>query len=229
MRLLLIEDNRDILANLADYLALRGYEVDCAQDGLTGLHLAATNPYDLIVLDVMLPGMDGYTLCRRLRESEHLDTPIIMLTARDALDERLQGFRAGADDYLTKPFALSELAARIEAVLKRTCGGARRELVVGDLHYDLDTLAVSRAGSPVHTGPIGLRLLEILMRRSPAVVRREELEAALWGDTPPDSDSLRSHVHSLRQAIDKPFDTSLLHTVHGIGYRLVPLDHVDKT
>jgi DNA-binding response OmpR family regulator len=105
MRLLVVEDNRDILANLADYLALKGYAVDCAQDGLTGLHLAATNRYDLIVLDVMLPGMDGYTLCRHLREGEGRDTPVIMLTARDALDDRLQGFRTGADDYVTKPFA----------------------------------------------------------------------------------------------------------------------------
>jgi DNA-binding response OmpR family regulator len=140
MRLLLVEDNRDILANLADYLALKGYEADCAQDGLTGLHLAATNHYDLIVLDVMLPGMDGYTLCRRLREGERRDTPVIMLTARDALDDRLQGFRTGADDYVTKPFALPELAARIEAVLKRTRAGGRRLLSVHDLSYDLDTL-----------------------------------------------------------------------------------------
>ena len=142
MRLLLVEDNRDILANLADYLALKGYEVDCAQDGLTGLHLAATQHYDLIVLDVMLPGMDGFTLCQRLRDSERSHVPVIMLTARDTLDDRLQGFRTGADDYLTKPFALSELTARIAAVLKRTRGGGRRVLSVADLEYDLDTLAV---------------------------------------------------------------------------------------
>ncbi|NMF91489.1 response regulator transcription factor [Aromatoleum petrolei] len=220
MRLLLVEDNRDILANLADYLALKGYEVDCAQDGLTGLHLAATQHYDLIVLDVMLPGMDGFTLCQRLRDSERSHVPVIMLTARDTLDDRLQGFRTGADDYLTKPFALSELAARIAAVLKRTRGGGRRVLSVADLEYDLDTLAVVRAGQALHVGPIGLKLLEVLMQKSPGVVRREALESALWGDSPPDSDSLRSHIHTLRQQIDKPFGTPLLHTVHGVGYRL---------
>src|SRR5471032_913141 len=107
MRILLVEDNRDILANLADYLGLKGYTVDCAQDGLSGLHLAATEHYDLIVLDIMLPGIDGYTLCKRLREDARRDTPVIMLTARDQLDDRLQGFRSGADDYLLKPFALS--------------------------------------------------------------------------------------------------------------------------
>ena len=221
MRLLLVEDNRDILANLADYLMLKGYAVDCAQDGLTGLHLAATERYDLIVLDVMLPGMDGYALCQRLRESVRSDTPVIMLTARDALDDRLHGFRSGADDYLTKPFALSELAARIEAVLKRSRGGGRRKLTVGDLHYDLDTLEVRRGGRILHVGPIGLKLLAILMQKSPGVVRREALESALWGDTPPDSDSLRSHIHALRLRIDKPFPSPLLHTVHGIGYRLI--------
>lgn len=219
-RLLLVEDNRDILANLADYLELKGYTVDCAQDGLTGLHLAATHHFDLVVVDVMLPGIDGYTLCQRLREGERSEVPVIMLTARDTLDDRLTGFRAGADDYLTKPFALSELAARIEAVLKRSGGGSRRRLQVADLHYDLDTLQVSRAGKPLHLGPIALKLLAVLMRKSPGVVRREALEAALWGDAPPDSDSLRSHIHALRQQLDKPFPTPLLHTVHGVGFRL---------
>ncbi|MBC9073724.1 response regulator transcription factor [Thauera sp. CAU 1555] len=220
MRLLVIEDNRDILANLADYLSLKGYTVDCAADGLTGLHLAATQHYDLIVLDIMLPGIDGFTLCERLREGERKAVPVIMLTARDALDDRLQGFRTGADDYLTKPFALPELAARIQAVLKRSTGGLQHTLQVGDLCYNLDTLEVTRAGTSVHPGPIGLRLLAALMQRSPAVVRREVLEEAVWGDDPPDSDALRSHVHALRQQIDKPFGSPLLHTVHGIGYRL---------
>ncbi|AMO74726.1 DNA-binding response regulator, OmpR family, contains REC and winged-helix (wHTH) domain [Pseudomonas citronellolis] len=220
MRILLVEDNRDILANMADYLGLKGYTVDCAQDGLSGLHLAATAHYDLIVLDVMLPGLDGFTLCRRLREDARRDTPVIMLTARDQLDDRLQGFRSGADDYLLKPFALSELAARIEAVLRRTQGGGRRELQVADLSYNLDTLEVNRAGKALKLNPIGLKLLAVLMQKSPHVVRRDVLEEAVWGDDCPDSDSLRSHVHQLRQVIDKPFALPLLHTVHGVGYRL---------
>ncbi|HEP8293184.1 TPA: response regulator transcription factor [Pseudomonas aeruginosa] len=220
MRILVVEDNRDILANLADYLSLKGYTVDCAQDGLSGLHLAATEHYDLIVLDVMLPGIDGYALCRRLREDARRDTPVIMLTARDQLDDRLQGFRSGADDYLVKPFALSELSARIEAVLRRAQGGGRRELSVADLSYDLDTLEVKRAGKSLKLNPIGLKLLAVLMQKSPHVVRRDALEEAVWGDDCPDSDSLRSHVHQLRQVIDKPFSVALLHTVHGFGYRL---------
>jgi DNA-binding response OmpR family regulator len=220
VRILVIEDNRDILANILDYLQLKGFTVDCAQDGLSGLHLASTGHYDLIVLDIMLPGIDGYQLCKRLREDGQNDVPILMLTARDALDDRLQGLQAGADDYLIKPFALSELVARIQAILRRSQGSRKRQLQVGDLRYDLDTLHVSRAGQPLKLNPVGLKLLAVLMQKSPAVVRREALEEALWGDDCPDSDSLRSHIHQLRQVLDKPFATPLLHTLHGVGYRL---------
>ncbi|OZB30850.1 MAG: DNA-binding response regulator [Pseudomonas sp. 34-62-33] len=220
MRILVIEDNRDILANVLDYLQLKGFGVDCAQDGLSGLHLASTGHYDLIVLDIMLPGIDGYQVCKRLREDGQSEVPILMLTARDALDDRLHGLNVGADDYLIKPFALSELVARIEAILRRSQGSRKRQLKVADLLYDLDTLYVSRAGRPLKLNPIGLKLLAVLMQKSPAVVRREVLEEALWGDECPDSDSLRSHIHQLRQVLDKPFNTELLHTQHGVGYRL---------
>ncbi|WP_263769786.1 response regulator transcription factor [Propionivibrio soli] len=224
MRILVIEDNDDILANVLDYLQLKGFGVDCAQDGVSGLRLACSQHYDLIVLDIMLPGIDGYQVSKRLREGARNEVPILMLTARDALDDRLQGLQAGADDYLVKPFALSELVARIEAILRRTHGGRKRRLVVGDLVYDLDTLHVARAGQALKLNPIGMKLLSILMQRSPAVVRREVLEEALWGDDCPDSDSLRSHVHQLRQIVDKPFAKPLLHTLHGIGYRLAETD-----
>ncbi len=220
MRILIVEDNPDILANVTDYLQLKGYTVDCAQDGLGGLHLAVTEPYDLIVLDVMLPGIDGYQICKRLREDARLDIPIIMLTARDTLDDRIRGLDTGADDYLVKPFALSELLARIQAVLRRSQGARKRELRVGDLIFDTDTLHVQRGGQQLKIHPFGLKLLAALMQKSPAVVRREVLEKELWGDDCPDSDSLRSHIHQLRQVVDKPFGTPLLHTVHGIGYRL---------
>ena len=220
MRILVIEDNRDILSNILDYLQLKGFTVDCAQDGLSGLHLAVSNSYDLIVLDIMLPGIDGYQVCQRLRQDAQDHTPIIMLTARDALDDRLQGLNAGADDYLVKPFALSELVARIQAVLRRSSGSVKRLLQVADLTLDQDTLQVSRQQQALKLNPLGLKLLTLLMQRSPAVVRRETLEEALWGEDMPDSDSLRSHIHQLRQVIDKPFASPLLHTVHGIGFRL---------
>ena len=220
MRILIVEDQIEILRNLAEYLEMKGYIVDCAYDGLGGLHLAVTGNYDLIVLDLVLPGMDGITLSRRLRQESQIYTPIIMLTARDGVEDKLAGFKAGADDYLVKPFSLQELQARIEAVLRRSKAEFGRQLEVGDLRYDLDNLVVRRRGNTLKINPIGLKLLEKLMRASPNVVRKETLEELLWGETPPDSDSLRSHIHLLRQTIDKPFDQPLLHTVHGIGYCL---------
>ena len=225
MRILVIEDQPEILQNIADYLELQGYLVDCAYDGLGGLHLAITQPFDLIILDLMLPGMDGITLCQKLRQDARVNTPVIMLTARDSVDDKLTGFRAGADDYLVKPFSLPELHARVEAVLRRGQAGMHNMLNVGDLSYDMDNLEVSRQGVLLKLSPIGLKLLEHLMKASPHVVKREALEELLWGDHMPGSDSLRSHIHTLRQTIDKPFSSPLLHTVHGIGYCLKATDH----
>ena len=220
MRILIVEDQPEILQNIADYLELKGYLVDCAYDGLGGLHLALTQPFDLIILDLMLPGMDGITLCQRLRQEARLQTPIIMLTARDSVDDKLAGFQAGADDYLVKPFSLPELHARVEAVLRRGQTGLQNMLEIGDLSYDMNSLTVARQGKTIKLSPIGLKLLEKLMKSSPHVVRRETLEELLWGESLPGSDSLRSHIHTLRQAIDKPFSSPLLHTVHGIGFCL---------
>ncbi|SPU51447.1 response regulator transcription factor [Bordetella trematum] len=219
MRILVIEDDPDILANIAHYLQARGYIVDCAGDGRQGYALAEQGDHDLIVLDLMLPRLDGVALCRQLRR--HRATPIIMATARDTLDDRLQGFEAGADDYLIKPFALSELAARIKAVLARARPGAGASLLqVADLALDLATLRLTRAGRSLKLPPAPMQLLRLLMQASPAVVPRARLEEALWRDSPPDSDSLRTHIHQLRQTIDKPYGQPLLQTVHGVGYRL---------
>ncbi len=220
MRILIIEDQPEILQNIADYLELKGYLVDCAYDGLGGLHLAVTQPFDLIILDLMLPGMDGITLCKKLRQDAQISTPIIMLTARDSVDDKLTGFQAGADDYLVKPFSLPELHARVEAVLRRGQAGLQNMLVVDDLTYDMNGLEVIRQGVTLKLSPIGLKILETLMKKSPHVVKREVLEELLWGEHLPGSDSLRSHIHTLRQTIDKPFTSPLLHTVHGIGYCL---------
>jgi DNA-binding response OmpR family regulator len=164
--------------------------------------------------------MDGITLCKRLRQDAQISTPIIMLTARDSVDDKLTGFQAGADDYLVKPFSLPELHARIEAVLRRGQAGLQNILEIGGLSYDMNNLEVTREGKDLKLSPIGLKLLEKLMRSSPHLVRREVLEELLWGEDLPGSDSLRSHIHILRQAIDKPFNSALLHTVHGIGFCL---------
>lgn len=225
MKILVVEDNSEILSNVIDFLGSRGIDCDSARDGLAGLHLAATNRYDLVVLDLMLPGIDGKALCRRLRADAGVFTPIIMLTARDTLDDKVAGFEAGADDYLVKPFALPELEARIRAVVKRSRNpSGATELRVGDLALNTATLEVSRARQPIKLTPVGLRILECLMLAAPKVVRRNELVDAVWGEQGDEGDSLRAHIHMLRQAIDKPFDRPLLRTVHRIGYRLVDRD-----
>lgn len=228
MRILIVEDNRDLAANLGDYLSDRGHEVDYAYDGITGLHLAVVNNFDAMVLDLSLPGMDGLEVCRKMREEGRKETPVLMLTARDQLDDKLAGFDSGADDYLVKPFELREVEARLEVLARRGQRISPRELQVADLHYNLETMTVTRAGHKINLNPIGLKLLEKLMSASPAVVSRADLEHLVWGEELPDSDSLRVHIHSLRSAIDKPFDKQLLITRHGIGYCLVEPDAVSS-
>lgn len=222
-RILVIEDNQDIVKNLYDYFDDGQYLLDSALDGLTGLHLATTNPYSVILLDLSLPGIDGITLCKRLREDGKITTPIIMLTAREKTEEKIKGLEAGADDYLIKPFSLGELKARIEAVVRRSRDYSNPvELKVGSLIFDVSTMEVTKDEQAIDLTPVLLKILEKLMSDSPKVVSKGELEFLLWGDTPPASDALRSHIHALRSAIDKPFGTSTLQTVHGIGYRITP-------
>ncbi len=221
MRVLIIEDNPDIAANIGDYLEDLGYTADFAGDGITGLHLAVVNDFDAIILDLALPGMDGLEVCRKLRQDAAKDTPVLMLTARDRLEDKLAGFETGADDYLVKPFELQEVAARLKVLASRGRRRTKRELSVGDLVYNLDTLSVKRQGREIHLNPIGLKLLHCLMEASPNVVSRAELEMEVWGEEMPDSDSLRVHIHTLRSVIDKPFESNMIQTRHGIGYRLV--------
>lgn len=219
--ILVVEDHRDIAESILDFLEQRGFSVDYAQDGVTGLHLAVSNRYDVIVLDVMLPGLDGVSLCRKLREQARRATPVLMLTARDTLDDKIAGLDAGADDYLVKPFEIRELEARVRALLRRQRGALAREIyTVGDLVLDTSTLQVTRAGRSLTLTPIGLKMLTVLMRASPGVVSRQQLEREVWGDLLPDSDTLRSHLYNLRKVIDKPFDRPLLHTLASTGYRI---------
>lgn len=223
MYVLIIEDNPDLAANIGDYLQSKGHIVDYAGDGLTGLHLACQNSYDAILLDLFLPGLDGLSLCQRLRTDHNVETPILMLTARDQEQDKLQGFAAGTDDYLTKPFSLQELLARLQALVRRSQGGTQNVLRISDLTLDCRTLRVTRDERELQLTPTGLKLLEKLMRVSPSVVSRADIERLLWGDQPPDNDAtLRAHIYALRTAIDQGHDEKLLHTIHGIGYRLAP-------
>jgi DNA-binding response OmpR family regulator len=218
---LIVEDSPDLAANIADYLEAKGYLVNVALDGVTGLHLAVTQPHDVIVLDLMLPGIDGLSLCRRLRQDAQSSVPVLMLTARATLDDKAAGFGEGADDYLVKPFELRELDLRLRALTRRAHASASlRRLKVADLEFDLDTFSVQRAGQALSLPALPLKILELLMRRAPGVVRRGEIEQVVWGDSPPDSDALRVHMHTLRSAIDPPGRPPLLHTLRGVGYQL---------
>lgn len=229
MRILVVEDNRSLVANLFEYFEARGHTLDAAPDGLTGLHLATSQNFDAVLLDWMLPRLDGPGVLRRLREDAGSSVPVLMLTARDELPDKITGFRAGADDYLTKPFALPELEVRLEALCARAQGHGRQRLLrVADLELDLATLEVRRAGRVLHLYPACRTLLEVLMRASPAVVTRSRLEEALWGEEPPDGDMLRSHVYDLRRSIDGPFASKLIQTVPRVGYRLALATRADE-
>lgn len=219
MHILAIEDNRDVVANLSDFFEAQGHSVTACYDGPGGLETAASGRFDAVILDLMLPGMDGLDLCAALRERGS-ETPVLMLTARDTLQDKLDGFGRGADDYLVKPFSLRELEARVSALVRRSKGDRQQTLKVGDLVFEPQSMEVRRNGIAIELPPIPLKILALLMRNSRRVVRRGEIEREIWGDSPPDSDALRAHLHILRSAIDKPFDTPLLRTIHGIGYRL---------
>jgi len=223
--ILIVEDNRNLSEMMGEYLETRGFGVDYAGDGHDGFRLAVDNSYDVIVLDLMLPRMDGIELCRKLRNEAKKNTPVLMLTARDTLQDKVIGLDAGADDYLVKPFAIQELEARLRALIRRDRRQVSAEVLkVADLILDTASLRVTRGGREIMLSPIGLRLLTILMRESPRVVTRRDIEREIWGDGLPDSDTLRSHLYNLRKAIDRPFAKQLLHTVQTAGYRIADLD-----
>jgi DNA-binding response OmpR family regulator len=221
LHILLIEDHADFAANICDYLEARGSVVDVAGEGVTGLRLAITNDYDVVILDLMLPGMSGLKVSEKLRSEAGKQTPILMLTARDTLADKLAGFASGTDDYLVKPVDLPELEVRIRALALRGPGHRSPHLQIGELIFDTETLRVERAGQPILLNHSARQLLELLMRAYPKPVSRERLEEVLWGHSPPDSDSLRSHIYMLRKALDRPFAYPMIATVNRYGYQLV--------
>lgn len=218
MTVLLVEDNIDLATSIVDYLELESIECDYAFNGLHGVELALENSYDVILLDVMIPGMDGLDVCEKLRR-EGIETPILMLTARDTLNDKIAGFSAGTDDYLVKPFAPEELLCRIRALAKRKSAQVRKIRVV-DLEIDLDELEIHRGNTSVRLTPTEWRLMKELVSKSPMPVSRKNLELAIWGNDIPDSNCLKVHLHKLRQKIDGPFSKQLIHTVPNVGIAL---------
>ncbi len=219
LAVLLVDDNTDILCNVRDYLEMNGMAVETAINGKEALERMSQRSYAVCVLDIGLPDVDGLTVCKTLRANGD-KTPILMLTARDSIDDRVTGLEVGADDYLIKPFPLRELNARVQALVRRAYGDSEMKLRVGDLTFDLSTTQVNRAGKPIKLNPTCLTILKELMIRSPAIVSRSRLEAQVWGGGAPDSDSLRANIYLLRQAIDKAFDKKLIHTHPGLGWSI---------
>ncbi len=221
MKILVIEDDADIASNIGQYFEDKGHELDFAYNGKHGLSLATDRRFDLIILDLMLPGKDGITVCREFREQASHDTPILMLTARDTLDDKLSGFTAGADDYLVKPFSLRELEVRVHALNRRNQGGQPAVIVsFGSLELNRDTMQVTRENQPINLKPQAFKILEYLMKHANRVIPRQELIQNIWPDDAPEGDPLRVHIHNLRKKIDQPFEQDLIHTIHGVGYRL---------
>ena len=223
MRVLVIEDDKDVASFIRNGLAQAGYNVDHAANGKDGLFLATTEDYDVLVVDRMLPGVDGLTLIRTLRASQD-STPVLILSALGEVDDRVKGLKAGGDDYLVKPFAFSELLARLEALDRRAkAGGDAPDTVLkaADLEMDLLRREVRRGGELIDLQPREFQLLEFLLRHAGQVVTRTMLLEGVWDyHFDPQTNVIDVHVSRLRSKIDRGFDRPLLHTVRGVGYRL---------
>lgn len=220
MRVLVVEDDRKIGSFVSKALQQAGYTVDQASDGLDGLHLALNNPYSAAVIDIMLPGMDGLDLIEELRR-RNLNTPILILSAKRSVDDRVTGLQRGSDDYLTKPFALAELLARIEALLRRSSPLPSTRMVVGDLALDIRSRKVSRGDRRIELQPKEFALLEYLMRNSGRPVSKMMILEQIWGyDFDPQNNPVDVLVCRLRNKVDRDFSTKLIKTLRGLGYVL---------
>ena len=217
LSILLVEDQHSIAQNIADYLEAKGHVLDFAMHGEQGLELALNEHFDLIILDLNLPKLDGLSVCQQIREKANRHIPILMLTARDSIEDKVTGFTVGADDYLTKPFSLQELEVRCLALARRHIVSTSDVLTLGPLALDRQRQQITRDDQRLPLSSMGYKILTILIEAFPQVVSRSQLSQKLWGDEPTESDAMRSHIYQLRNVLDKPFDHPLLRTVHGVG------------
>lgn len=224
MRILVVDDNRDIASSIVDYVELQGHIADYADNGDAMIELVKKNPYDVIFLDVMMPGKSGFEACKILRETLSCNTPVLFLTARDTLEDKLEGFVAGADDYLVKPFAMEELMARSTALASRGGRLDIGETNILDLRINHQTHEVFRQGKPVQLNRMQYKILCLLIRHYPSVVSKDAIECEIWNDELPDSDVLKSQIYQLRNQIDKPFAGTLIQNVHGVGFKIALSD-----
>lgn len=219
--ILMVEDHYELASTIFEFLEEHHFVVDHARNLEAARNLLKSNPYHILLLDINLPDGSGYELCEWLRQERDLDLPVLMLTARDTLDDKLKGFASGTDDYLVKPFDFNELIVRIRALIKRSLGEvSNTKLHIHDLVLDSARQNITRAGQTIELPPIQFKLLKMLMRHSPRVISKQEIMMELWGDEEPESDALRSHIYNLRKMIDKPFTQKLIHTVSGVGLKV---------
>ena len=222
-RILLLEDDADIAANVYDYFSAHGYEVDAALNGAVALHLLDQHRFDVLIFDIGLPGISGLEVAQRARNQFNLVTPILLLTARDTLDDKIAGFGVGADDYLVKPFALKELELRVQALLKRHQTANNTLLRCGELSFNPHSGEAHWQGQALKLPPKTMQLLATLLKHQGQLLSRDWLEMAIWGEVLETSDTLRYHLSQLRRALVLPDGRSPLQTVHGRGYRLLDL------
>jgi len=220
MNILLVEDNLDLAATVVDFFELESTVCDHAANGVAGLSLIEQHHYDAIILDINMPKMNGLSVCAAMRR-EGIDTPVLMLTARDTLEDKLEGFASGTDDYLVKPFELKELLVRVHALAKRRSGQVEK-LHIADLEIDTHLKQAKRDGETLKLSPTGFKILEALARQSPAPVSREKLMQVVWGDNIPDSNSLKVHLYNLRKLVDQDNRKALIHTIGSQGFALRP-------
>ncbi len=218
--ILLVEDTLSIARQVTDFLEGHGWQVDHARTGGHAVALAQDNLYHLVLLDLNLPDMDGVDVCARIKESSEINVPVMMVTARDSFEDKATGFGMGADDYVTKPFDLRELALRCQALARRNALNQSKVLELGELRINLAQKAAWRQDQPLALTAIGFKILALLAQAHPNPVSRSVLMHRIWGDAPPDSDALKSHIYSLRHAMDKPFESGILKTITNVGYKL---------
>lgn len=220
MRILLVEDDIDLAENIIDYFEIQNCMVNYATSGEAALKLLHEASYDSIILDVNLPGIDGFEVCKFVREKYHLNIPLVMLTARSMLADKTEGFQSGADDYMGKPFELAELKMRLDALHRRASSSMALKFCVEDLCVDPDRRTVMRGDKNIDLPPICFTILLKLIEKYPGIVTKEELEYAVWKDEPPMTDSLKVHFYTLRQLVDKPFGKQLLYSIRSRGYTI---------
>ncbi|BBN82552.1 hypothetical protein PA25_25370 [Pseudoalteromonas sp. A25] len=220
LRVLLVEDNIDIAENISDYLCIHGHIVDFAYDGLMAIELVAQQGYDIIIMDIMMPKLDGLSTIKRLREQALLDIPIIVLTAKDTLEDKLTGFDSGADDYVVKPFAMQELHARMTSLIRRHQKSYQHILHVQGITLDQQQQRAEIDNTSLKLNPTTFKIMWLLTLQFPNVVTKQHLQHSLWADELPDNDILRSHMYNLRKALAACSKDISIVSHHGRGYQL---------